>query len=98
MTPRPTDSRRLSNFAIGVIALVLTVVGFYLAFSKSIPFTGDGYTVKAVFQSASVVRNASSIISDRRNPGVRDTAMAPWARSSCPCENASRLTENLTRS
>ena len=31
-------------------AVVLTVVGFYLAFSKSIPFKGDGYQIKAVFQ------------------------------------------------
>ena len=61
MTSRPTDSRRLSNFAIGVIALVIVVVGFYLAFSKSIPFTGDGYTIKAVFQDAQNIRNKSPV-------------------------------------
>lgn len=61
MSARPTDSRRLSNFAIGVIALVLTIVGFYLAFTKSIPFTGDGYTIKAVFQDAQNIRTKSPV-------------------------------------
>jgi ABC-type transporter Mla subunit MlaD len=61
MTPRPNHSQLLSNFAIGVIALVLVVVGFYLAFSKSIPFTGDGYTVKAVFQDAQNIRTKSPV-------------------------------------
>lgn len=61
MTPRPTDSKRLSNFAIGVIALVIVVVGFYLAFAKSLPFTGDGYTVKAVFQDAQNIRTKSPV-------------------------------------
>jgi virulence factor Mce-like protein len=58
---RPTDSRALSNFQIGLIAIVLTVIGFYLAFSKSIPFTGDGYTVKAVFQDAQLIRAKSPV-------------------------------------
>lgn len=61
MSARPTDSRRLSNFAIGVIALVLTVVGFYLAFAKSIPFSGDGYTIKAVFKDAQNIRTKSPV-------------------------------------
>ena len=61
MTSRPTDSRRLSNFAIGVIAMVIVVAGFYLAFAKSIPFTGDGYTVKAVFQDAQNIRTKSPV-------------------------------------
>ena len=35
----PTDDkRRLSNFQIGLIAIVVTVFGFYLAFTKSLPF------------------------------------------------------------
>ena len=61
MNPRPTDSRRLSNFAIGVIAITLTVVGFYLAFAKSIPFTGDGYTIRATFQDAQNIRTKSPV-------------------------------------
>ena len=57
---RPT-SRRLSNFQIGLIAIVLTVFGFYLAFTKSLPFTGDGYQVKAVFQDAQNIRAKSPV-------------------------------------
>jgi phospholipid/cholesterol/gamma-HCH transport system substrate-binding protein len=61
MSARPTDSRRLSNLAIGAIAIVLTVVGFYLAFAKSIPFTGHGYEVKAVFKDAQNIRTKSPV-------------------------------------
>jgi phospholipid/cholesterol/gamma-HCH transport system substrate-binding protein len=61
MTPRPTDKKTLSNLQIGLIAIVLTVIGFYLAFSKSIPFAGDGYTLKAVFQDAQLIRAKSPV-------------------------------------
>jgi phospholipid/cholesterol/gamma-HCH transport system substrate-binding protein len=61
MTPRPTDSKLLSNFQIGLIAIALTVIGFYLAFTKSLPFTGDGYTVKAIFQDAQSIRADSPV-------------------------------------
>ena len=39
MSHEPDRKRRLSNCAIGLIAIVLIVVGFFLAFTKSIPFT-----------------------------------------------------------
>jgi phospholipid/cholesterol/gamma-HCH transport system substrate-binding protein len=58
---RPTDSKTLSNFQIGLIAIVLTVIGFYLAFSKSIPFVGEGYQIKAVFQDAQLLRVKSPV-------------------------------------
>ncbi|MGH2955413.1 MAG: MlaD family protein [Solirubrobacterales bacterium] len=61
MTPRPTDSRSLSTLQIGLIAIVLTVIGFYLAFTKSIPFTGEGYTLKAVFTDAQSMRVDSPV-------------------------------------
>lgn len=38
--------------AFGIVALVLVVIGFYLAFTKSIPFTSPGYEVKATFSNA----------------------------------------------
>jgi phospholipid/cholesterol/gamma-HCH transport system substrate-binding protein len=57
---RPTN-RRLSNFQIGLIAIVLTVIGFYLAFTKSIPFAGDGYQLKAVFSDAQNIRAKSPV-------------------------------------
>ena len=43
---RPNHKPLLSNFTIGLIAIVLTVIGFYLAFTKSIPFTDGGYELK----------------------------------------------------
>ena len=61
MTPRPTDSRSLSTLQIGLIAIVLVVIGFYLAFTKSIPFKGEGYTLKAVFQDAQSMRVNSPV-------------------------------------
>jgi phospholipid/cholesterol/gamma-HCH transport system substrate-binding protein len=57
----PNDTKRLSNFQIGLIAIILTVVGFYLAFSKSIPFTGGGYELKAVFHDAQNIRANSPV-------------------------------------
>ena len=43
--------RRLSNAQVGVIAIVLLIVGTYLAFAKEIPFKGHGYTLRATFQN-----------------------------------------------
>jgi ABC-type transporter Mla subunit MlaD len=57
----PNANRRISNFQIGLIALILTVFGFYLAFTKSIPFTGDGYQLKAVFSDAQNIRAKSPV-------------------------------------
>jgi ABC-type transporter Mla subunit MlaD len=37
---------------IGLIAVVLVAIGFYLAFTKSIPFTSPGYQVNATFANA----------------------------------------------
>lgn len=37
---------------IGLIVAVLVVAGFYLAFTKSIPFTSPGYQVNATFTNA----------------------------------------------
>ena len=41
---------------------------------------------------------ASSIASDRSQPGVSDTAVAPWGPSSCASANAIRFTAALARS
>jgi phospholipid/cholesterol/gamma-HCH transport system substrate-binding protein len=57
----PNHSRRLSNAQVGLIAIVLTIFGFYLAFTKSIPFTGDGYQLKAVFSDAQNIRAKSPV-------------------------------------
>ena len=58
---RPNHNRRLSNVQIGLIAIVLTFIGFYLAFTKSIPFAGHGYQLKAVFADAQNIRAKSPV-------------------------------------
>jgi phospholipid/cholesterol/gamma-HCH transport system substrate-binding protein len=58
---RSNQNKRLSNFQIGVIAIVLTIFGFYLAFTKSIPFAGHGYQLKAVVQDAENIRAKSPV-------------------------------------
>jgi phospholipid/cholesterol/gamma-HCH transport system substrate-binding protein len=59
---RPNNNRRLSNFQIGLIAIVLTVFAFYLAFTKSIPFiSGGGYELKAVVGDAQNIRAKSPV-------------------------------------
>jgi ABC-type transporter Mla subunit MlaD len=60
MSPR-SEKRRLSNIQIGLIAIVLTFIGFYLAFTKSIPFAGHGYQLKAVFADAQNIRAKSPV-------------------------------------
>src|SRR5215218_6828319 len=59
---RPNQNQHLSNFQIGLIAIVLTVIGFYLAFTKSIPFvSGGGYELKAVVGDAQNIRAKSPV-------------------------------------
>jgi virulence factor Mce-like protein len=58
----PNHGRRLSNLQIGLIAVVLTVFAFYLAFTKSIPFiSGGGYELKGVFADAQNIRKKSPV-------------------------------------
>jgi phospholipid/cholesterol/gamma-HCH transport system substrate-binding protein len=57
----PNKNRRLSNFQIGLIAIVLTFIGFYLAFTKTIPFAGHGYQLKAVVHDAQNIRAKSPV-------------------------------------
>ncbi len=58
---RPNQHRRLSNFQIGLIAIVLTFIAFYLAFTKSIPFAGHGYQLKAIVADAQNIRAKSPV-------------------------------------
>ena len=57
----PNHDKRLANWQIGLIAIVVTVIGFYLAFAKSIPFSGDGYQLKAIFSDAQSLRSKSPV-------------------------------------
>jgi phospholipid/cholesterol/gamma-HCH transport system substrate-binding protein len=58
---RPNEKKRLSNVQIGLIAIVLTFIGFYLAFTKTIPFAGHGYQLKAVVADAQNIRAKSPV-------------------------------------
>jgi phospholipid/cholesterol/gamma-HCH transport system substrate-binding protein len=55
------EKRTLPNAAIGLIAVVLVVMGLFLAFSKRIPFTSRGYEVKAVFANAQNIATKSPV-------------------------------------
>jgi phospholipid/cholesterol/gamma-HCH transport system substrate-binding protein len=50
----------MSTFTVGMIALVVTLAGVYLGFTKSIPFRHH-YTVTAAFKSANNLRKASPV-------------------------------------
>ena len=50
----------MSTFTVGMVALVVTLVGVYLGFTKSIPFRHH-YEVKAAFKSANNLRKASPV-------------------------------------
>ncbi len=59
---RPNHTPRISNFQIGLIAIVVTLFAFYLAFTKSIPFVdGGGYELQGVFQDAQNIRAKSPV-------------------------------------
>lgn len=58
---RARETRRIPHWGIGLTALGLVVIGFYLAFAKSLPFTGEGYQIKAVFNDAQSIRVNSPV-------------------------------------
>jgi phospholipid/cholesterol/gamma-HCH transport system substrate-binding protein len=60
MSRRP-EKKRIADWKVGLIAVVLTVIGAYLAYAKSLPFSGDGYTLKAVVQDAQGIRAKSPV-------------------------------------
>jgi phospholipid/cholesterol/gamma-HCH transport system substrate-binding protein len=50
----------MSTLTVGIVALVVTAIGVYLGFTKSIPFRSH-YEVKAAFKSANNLRKASPV-------------------------------------
>ncbi len=53
--------RGLSPVAIGAIVAILFVVGFYLGFTKRIPFTSRGYELHATFENATTLKPNSPV-------------------------------------
>jgi phospholipid/cholesterol/gamma-HCH transport system substrate-binding protein len=51
----------VSSFTIGVIAVVVIVIGSFLAYTKQLPFTGPGYEIHAVFENAATLRSDSPV-------------------------------------
>jgi phospholipid/cholesterol/gamma-HCH transport system substrate-binding protein len=58
---RARRARSLPSWAIGLFAIVVVAFGFYLAFTKELPFAGEGYQVKAVFANAQNLREKSPV-------------------------------------
>lgn len=59
-----TDSRfkwRPSNWMIALLFILIFTFGPYLAFTKHIPFTGHGYTLKAVFSNGVNISTKSPV-------------------------------------
>jgi ABC-type transporter Mla subunit MlaD len=50
-----------SRVLIGLFAVLLIVIGVYLSFTKSIPFTGHGYEISAVFENPQTVKPNSPV-------------------------------------
>jgi phospholipid/cholesterol/gamma-HCH transport system substrate-binding protein len=57
---RSGQHRRLPDYAVGLIAVIVVVIGSALAFTKQLPF-GHKYEVRAVFTSAENVRNSAPV-------------------------------------
>lgn len=57
---RPGTHKRLSNWAIGLIFVVLIAIGTAYAFTKQLPWS-DPYTVQTIFPSAQNLRTGSPV-------------------------------------
>ncbi len=53
--------RGLSPWIIGLVVAILFVVGFYLGFTKHVPFTSRGFELHAVFERGSTVKPDSPV-------------------------------------
>ncbi len=51
----------MSNVKLGAIAAVLAAILIYLAFTKALPFGGDPYQLKAVFENSINVRSTNPV-------------------------------------
>jgi virulence factor Mce-like protein len=73
-------TRRLPNWAIGLIVVGIVIFGFYIAFAKKLPFSGNGYEVKAVFRDAQNIAINSPVREAGVNVGTV-TAVDPLPKS-----------------
>ena len=75
MRPRARHGDRISNFAAGVLALVLVVGGTYIGFNRGLPFGGK-YEVHAVVATASELHSRTPV----RIAGVEVGKVAGYKR------------------
>jgi phospholipid/cholesterol/gamma-HCH transport system substrate-binding protein len=85
-------ARRLPNWAIGLIIVGVVIFGFYLAFTKRLPFTSAGYEVKGVFHDAQNVAVNSPVREAGVNVGTV-TSVDPL-----PSSNAAVVTMSINDS
>jgi phospholipid/cholesterol/gamma-HCH transport system substrate-binding protein len=57
---RPGQNKRLPNHIVGLIAFVIILIAFLLAFTKQLPWS-EGYEVQAVFTTAQDIRPDSPV-------------------------------------
>jgi phospholipid/cholesterol/gamma-HCH transport system substrate-binding protein len=50
-----------SRVLVGLLTVGIIAIGVYLAFAKSIPFTGEGYTLSAVFENPATLKPDSPV-------------------------------------
>jgi phospholipid/cholesterol/gamma-HCH transport system substrate-binding protein len=74
------NSRRLPSWALGLIVVAIIAFGFYVAFSKHLPFASRGYEIKAVFHDAQNVAVNSPVREAGVNVGTV-TAVDPLPQS-----------------
>ena len=84
------SARRLPNWVIGLIVVGIVIFGFYLAFTKKLPFTSNGYEVKGVFRDAQNVAVKSPVREAGVNIGTV-TSVDPMPKS-----NAAVVTMSIT--
>jgi phospholipid/cholesterol/gamma-HCH transport system substrate-binding protein len=51
----------MPGWVLGLSLLVLILAGSVLAYTKELPFTGDGYQLKATFENAATLRSTSPV-------------------------------------
>jgi ABC-type transporter Mla subunit MlaD len=58
---RARDESRLSTWVLGLIFIVLLAFLSVLAYTKKLPFTGDGYTLTATFDNAATLTKKAPV-------------------------------------
>jgi ABC-type transporter Mla subunit MlaD len=52
---------RTPAWVLGLVLLAVIIAGSVLAYTKELPFTGDGYQLKATFENAATLRETSPV-------------------------------------